>query len=242
MPQYVILVVAFLFAGWIQGLIGFGFAVATTLLLVNHVDFTVLVFLNLCMSLLICIVSMLSARNLKAVHKRTLIKLVLSAAAGLVIGIAIIHITNAGTLKKIALAVILLASLVSLTKNRVFFSHPSISWLSGFFSGVLTPSTGINGPLVALHLNAAFKNKEQTRSTMLSYLLLIMLFGVISMSMTLSFSPDITSKLFWLFMPSIGGYGLGLLSFRRLPDRVFKKVVILFLIVSSIISLAYLIF
>lgn len=241
MPEYIFLIVAFLFAGWVQGLVGFGFAVTTTLVLVNHVEFTVLVFLNLCISLMLSTVAMLSAHNLRALHRKTLIKLVVSATAGILVGIAIINVTNAVVLKKIALAAILLASLVSLTRSRVFFSHNYISWLSGFFSGVLTPSTGINGPLVALHLNAAFKNKDQTRSTMLSYLLLIMLFGVISMSISTELSPGTGGLLLRLGIPSLCGYGLGLLTFKKLADHTFRKLVTIFLIVSSIASLTYLI-
>lgn len=240
-PEMLFIVFAFLIAGWIQGVFGFGFAIATTLLLVNHIDFTMLVFLNLCMSVVTCLIAMLSGKNLKTIHKVTLLKLVISSTAGLAIGIAIITYVDAMILKKITLAVILLASVASLSRIKAFFSHQYMAWIGGFFSGVLTPSTGINGPLVALHLNAAFTDKQQVRNTMLAYLFLIMAFGVISMSLKANLSPETTDMLLKVLAPSIVGYVLGMFSFRLLTDGIFNRTVTVFLICSSLASLIYLI-
>ena len=241
MPSLLLLFFAFLLAGWIQGLIGFGFAIATTLLLVDKLDFTMLVYFNLCMSVLTSLVAMFSGKNLQSIQRGTLLKLIVSATIGLLVGLAIISYVNALVLKQVTLAVILLASVVSLTKNKVFFAHNYMTWVGGFFSGVLTPSTGINGPLVALHLNAVFTNKEQTRNTMLSYLFLIMSFGVISMTLQTDFAPGTMQLLLKLIGPSLAGYVLGMLSFRMLPNHIFQKTVTLFLILSSLLSLIYLI-
>lgn len=241
MPSLLLLFLAFLLAGWIQGLIGFGFAIATTLLLVDRLDFTTLVYFNLCMSVLTSVVALFSGKNLRSIHKTTLLKLIVSATAGLLVGVAIISYVNALVLKQVTLAVILLASLVSLTKNKVFFAHDFMSWVGGFFSGVLTPSTGINGPLVALHLNAAFTNKEQTRNTMLSYLFLIMSFGAISMTLQADLAPGTLPLLLKLIVPSLAGYVLGMLSFRQLPNHLFQRTVTVFLLLSSLLSLIYLI-
>lgn len=232
---------AFLLAGWIQGVLGFGFAIATTLLLINHMDFTTLVFFNLCMSVITSLIAMFSAKNLKSIHKKTLLKLIVSASAGLAVGLALISYIDAIVLKKITLGIILIASILSLSKVKSFFSHSYMAWGGGFFSGVLTPSTGINGPLVALHLNAAFTDKQQIRNTMLAYLFLIMAFGSVSMGFQNDFSSD-TWILFFKVMPfAIIGYILGMLSFRLLSDRVFIRTVTLFLILSSVLSLIYLI-
>lgn len=242
MTALIILILAFMVAGWVQGLVGFGFAVATTLLLVNRMDFTTLVFLNLAMSLVTAIIAMLSAKNLKAINRPALLKIIVSAAAGLGIGIILINRIDAIILKKVTLAVILIASLLSLRNNKSFFAHSWMAWAGGFFSGVLTPSTGINGPLVALHLNAAFKDKQQIRTTMLAYLFLIMAFGVISMSLQNSFSTKTWGTLAKVVVPSVIGYIAGLQSFKLLSDSVFKKTVTGFLICSSLASLIYLIF
>ena len=241
MTEIIILIIVFMVAGWIQGLVGFGFAVATTLMLVNRMDFTTLVFLNLAMSLFTSVIAMFSAENLRAVNKPALLKLIISASVGLVIGIILINHINALTLKKVTLAVILIASLVSLSNSKNFFAHSWMAWASGFFSGVLTPSTGINGPLVALHLNAALKDKQQIRTTMLAYLFIIMAFGVISMSLQKSFSANTWDTLLMVIAPSIIGYIAGLQTFKQLSNLVFKKTVTLFLISSSFASLIYLI-
>jgi uncharacterized membrane protein YfcA len=241
MADLLLILVAFAIGGWVQGVVGFGFAVATTLILVNKIDFTALVFLNLCMSVLTSLIAMLSGRNLKSIAKVTLGKLILSASAGLAIGMAILSYIDGVTLKKITLVVILTASLVSLSKNKAFFAHAYMAWIGGFFSGILTPSTGINGPLVALHLNAAFKDKEKTRNTMLSYLFLIMIFGVVSMSLHGSITSETWSTVPKIALPSIAGYSLGMITFRQLSDTIFKFTVTFFLILSSILSLVYLI-
>jgi uncharacterized protein len=232
---------AFLLAGWIQGVIGFGFAIATTLLLMTNIDFTLLVFLNLSMSVITSLIAMLSAKNLAAIDKRTLGILIGSATMGLVIGIAIVNLVDAMTLKKITLAVIFLASIVSLNKNKKIFAHANMGWIGGFFSGILTPSTGINGPLVALHLNAAFTNKQTIRTTMLAYLFLIMLFGVVSMVLKTNLPANTWATMRTVLLPSITGYVIGLYSFKRLPDSVFRTTITLFLVTSSLLSFIYLI-
>ncbi|MEJ7693557.1 sulfite exporter TauE/SafE family protein [Daejeonella sp.] len=239
--ELIIIVVAFLIAGWVQGIFGFGFAIATTLLLVNTVDFTTLVFLNLCMSVVTSLIAMLSGKNLKTINKNTLLKLIISSSAGLILGMAIITYVDAAILKKITLVVILLASIASLTKSQALFAHPYMGWIGGFFSGVLTPSTGINGPLVALHLNAAFTDKQEIRNTMLAYLFFIMTFGVISMSIKANLSSETTNMLVKVILPSILGYVIGMFSFRLLSDVIFKRTVNAFLICSSFASLVYLI-
>jgi uncharacterized membrane protein YfcA len=236
-----LILLAFMVAGWVQGVLGFGFAVASTLLLVNHINFMMLVFLNLCMSLLTCVIAMFSAKNLKSIHKPTLFKLVISALAGLSLGITIISYVDGVILKQVTLVVILIASLVSLSKRKVFFARKYMSWVGGFLSGALTPSTGINGPLVVLHLNAAFKDKQQIRTTMLSYLLVIMTFGILSMSLQNRLSAETWHILPKVILPSIVGYALGTLTFRWLSYSIFKKTVSLFLIGSSFLSLIYLI-
>lgn len=236
----ILILIAFLIAGWVQGILGFGFAIATTLMLISRMDFTTLVFFNLCMSVLTSLIAMFSAKNLKSIHKKTLLKLVISSSLGLVVGLAIINYIDAIILKKATLGIILVASVLSLGKFKSFFSHSYMALGGGFFSGVLTPSTGINGPLVALHLNAAFSDKEQIRNTMLAYLFLIMAFGSVSMGIQNEFSSD-TWELFLKVIPfSIIGYVLGMYSFRLLSHTIFIKTVTLFLILSSILSLIYL--
>lgn len=239
--EFILVLGAFMLAGWIQGVVGFGFAVATTLLLVNHLDFTMLVFLNICMSVITSLIAMLSGKNLRSIHRSTLLKLMISSSVGLILGLVIINRVDVVLLKKVTLAVILFASVLSLTRNKKFFAHGLMAWIGGFFSGVLTPSTGINGPLVALHLNAAFNDKQQTRTTMLSYLFLIMAFGMIFMAFQSPLSPEAWDMLPKVIVPSILGYVLGMFSFRLLSDVVFKTTVTLFLIFSSLTSLLYLI-
>ena len=58
-----VIFIAFLLAGWTQGVIGFGFAVVTTLVLINGLDFTILVFLNLCMSVLTSLIAMSGSKS-----------------------------------------------------------------------------------------------------------------------------------------------------------------------------------
>ena len=242
MPEIILFCVVFFIAGWVQGVIGFGFAVATTLLLINKMDFTTLVFLNLCMSLITAVIAMFSGKNLKMIDKGILIKLSLLAAVGLIIGIMVIEWVDPVVLKKVTLSVILIASVISLSKSKKIFGNSNMVWVSGFTSGLLTPSTGINGPMVALHLNAALKNKIAKRATMLAYLCFIMGAGVLLMGLQKDFSNHTWLMLGKLVIPSVIGYGAGLWSFQKLSDHVFKISVTVFLIISSLISLLYLLF
>ncbi len=66
----IIILLAFMLAGWVQGVFGFGFAIATTLLLVSQLDFTLLVFLNISMSAVTSLIAMISAKNIAAIEKK----------------------------------------------------------------------------------------------------------------------------------------------------------------------------
>ncbi len=242
MPEIVLFFIVFFIAGWVQGVIGFGFAVATTLLLINKIDFTTLVFLNLSMSLITAVIAMFSGKNLKMIDKGILIRLSILATIGLVIGILIIEWINPVVLKKVTLSVILIASIISLSKSKKIFGKKNMVWISGFSSGLLTPSTGINGPMIALHLNAALKDKMAKRATMLAYLCFIMGAGVFMMGLQQNFSSGTWLMLGKLVIPSVIGYAVGLWSFKKLSDQVFKLAVTIFLIISSLISLLHLLF
>ena len=241
MADVLVILLSFFLAGWVQGTLGFGFAVASTLLLLGGMNFTMLVFLNLCMSFLSCVLAMLSAGNLRSIHKPILFRVVLSALIGLVIGSAVIKYVDSVFLKQVTLVVILVASLLSLGKYRRFFAQKYLSVAGGFLSGILTPSTGINGPLVMLHLNAAMKDKRQIRSTMLSYLLVIMAFGILSMTFQVGLPRGTWETLAKIVLPSVAGYALGVLTFRQLSDSLYNKLVTFFLIASSLLSLIYLV-
>jgi uncharacterized membrane protein YfcA len=241
MADAVVILLSFLVAGWVQGMLGFGFAVTSTLMLLGGMNFTTLVFLNLCMSFLCCVLAMLSAGNLRSIHKPILLRIVISALVGLVIGSAVIKYVDSVFLKQVTLVVILVASLLSLGKCRRFFAQKDLSIAGGFLSGILTPSTGINGPLVMLHLNAALKDKRRIRSTMLSYLLVIMAFGILSMTFQVGLPRGTWEMLAKIVLPSVAGYALGVVTFRRLSDSFYNKLVTFFLISSSLLSLIYLI-
>lgn len=237
MTQTVLIIITFAIAGWIQGVLGFGFVIATTLILVNSMDLSTLVFLNLAISVVTSGVAFLSAKNIKILNKPILLKLVVSATLGLIIGVYIMNYVNSTILKQVTLIIILIASILSLTKTQKLFSHKYMLWFSGFISGVLTPSTGINGPPVVLHLNAALKNKAEIRVTMLAFLFLIMAFGLISLVIQPDFGQQNWITAAKLSIPSVAGYLLGLLTFRKMPDKVFQKFVLYFLISTSAAAL-----
>lgn len=241
-PEFFLFCLVFFIAGWIQGIVGFGFAVATTLLLINRIDFTTLVFLNLSMSLITSIIAMLSGKNLRMIDRVLLLRLCLLAAVGLAIGLLIVEWVNPLILKKVTLLVILVASILSLFRNVKLFGKKNMVWISGLTSGLLTPSTGINGPMVALHLNARLSDKTIKRATMLAYLCFIMGAGVLLMGYQQQFSNETWQILMKLVIPSVLGYGAGLLTFKQLSDRSFRIAVTSFLIVSSLLSLLYLFF
>lgn len=241
MSEIILFTIVFFLAGCVQGILGFGFAITTTLILVNHIDFKQLVFLNLFMSALTSLIALFSGHNLRSIKRHVLLKLIGSGFAGLIGGILLIDYTNDIVLKKITLCVILVASILSLTKNKHLFARSAMVWASGFFSGALTPSTGINGPLVALHLNAAFTDKRAIRSTMLAYLFLIMVFGVVSMYLHAALPGNTWSMMGRIVIPSLVGYGAGMLSFKAFTHTAYSMSVTIFLVASSLMSLLYLI-
>lgn len=236
------LLAAFFLAGLVQGLLGFGFVIASTLVLVARMDMATLVFINLTMSILTSLVAMLSVKNLKSMPPKLLAKLTISSIAGIVLGIWLMDYVNEMLLKQITLLMILLAALLSLRQSKSFFAHPWTGWAGGFLSGVLTPSTGINGPPVVLHLNALLQSKAQIRATMLAYLLLVMAFGLISLVLKPGFTKPDLQMLAIASVPTFVGYGAGVLIFKNLNNNVFQRLVTIFLIVTSIAALYNLFF
>src|SRR6476661_3817812 len=118
MSTTVLILLVFFLAGSVQGIVGFGFAIATTLLLVNSMDFSLLVFLNLCMSAFTSLIALFSGDNLRSINKKVFTILIGSALVGLALGVLLVDHLDARVLKEITLAVILLASVLSLTKSK----------------------------------------------------------------------------------------------------------------------------
>lgn len=241
MSTAILVLIVFFIAGCVQGIVGFGFAIATTLVLVNFMDFSLLVFLNLCMSALTSLIALFSGDNLRSINKKVFGILIGSALLGLALGVMLVDHLDAKALKEITLAVILLASILSLTKSKKIFAKPPMLWINGFLSGVLTPSTGINGPLVALHLNAAYTDKRTIRATMLTYLFVIMVFGVVSMYIYATLPEGTWMTMAQVLIPSMLGYVVGMKLFGLLSHSLYQRMVTVFLIASSLMSLIYLI-
>ncbi|HLJ61030.1 MAG TPA: sulfite exporter TauE/SafE family protein [bacterium] len=163
--------------------------------------------------------------------------LFLSSLAGMPIGVALLLWGRPQTLRVAIAALTAAFAIVMLTRFRPRLRGTLLDTIAvGFLSGLLSTSTSLNGPPVALYLVARGLPRDRFRANMVVYvllatatsLMLLALGGTISMS---------TVALSVRLLPVLAlGFLIGVALVGRLSDRGFETMVLGFLVLVGLLG------
>jgi uncharacterized protein len=164
--------------------------------------------------------------------------LYLSSLAGMPFGVTLLMWGPARVLKAAIAAVTVAFAAVMLTRFRPRFQGgPLATAAVGFLSGVLSTSTSLNGPPVALYLMARGLPKDHFRGNMVVYVFLatatsvvLLLLGGGAAGSTLSLAARLVPAL-------VAGFGAGVAFAGGLSDRGFEATVLGFLVLVGLLGI-----
>ena len=109
--------------------------------------------------------------------------------------------------------------------------------VAGFFSGVLTTSISVNGPPLALWLEAERVPPRRFRATLAAAFLALDVAGVALILAREGADTVELGSLGPLLACVLGGYAIGAVGFRRLEAESFSMVVLIVVICTGVASI-----
>lgn len=224
------------FAAMAQGLTGFGFALVLVPLLSLFFDPRATVAVSITLGLATKIPLLYFDR--RHIQWRLIAPLTVAAFAGIVIGARLALLADPRFLR-VGIAVTVIVAAVLMLGNfrwRVGASRAATAAV-GFVSGILTGSTSMGGPPVALFgVNQAWA-KESMRGNLVAYFTLTSLFTT-SVFVVLSGVGDDVWRLDALMLPGIvAGLFLGNALYQRVKAEALYRVVVLFVLGTGVVGL-----
>ena len=225
--------IAFLAAGC-QSLTGFGSALVAVPLLSLYLDAKLAVVISTLLSTIVSAPLLLEVR--RQVRLAKVAPLAIGSVVGVPIGILILREVDAGVLKLLVAAVVILASVLLFLAPQFTFGGRNVlsSLVTGALSGLLRASTSMAGPPVVLYTLSHEKEIEEFRSTVLAMFLATSVLAVPGFIFVDLISRD-ALKATAVALP---GMALGLLVGTRLRWRVqperFRTLVLAVLVITGI--------
>ena len=225
--------IAFLAAGC-QSLTGFGSALVAVPLLSLYVDAKLAVVISTFLSTVVSAPLLLEVR--RQVRPAKVAPLAIGSVVGVPVGILILKGVDAGVLKILVAAVVIMASALLLLMPRFTLGGRNLlsSLVTGALSGLLRASTSMAGPPVVLYTLSHEKEIEEFRSTILALFLITGLLTVPGLIVAGLISRDALIAT----AVAVPGLALGLLAGTRLRARVqpklFRTLVLAVLVITSI--------
>ena len=225
--------IAFLAAGC-QSLTGFGSALVAVPLLSLYLDAKLAVVISTLMSTIIVPPQLVEVR--RQVRLAKVAPLAVGSVVGVPVGILILRDVDAGVLKILVAAVVILASVLFYLAPRLTLGGRNVlsALVTGALSGLLRASTSMAGPPVVLYTISHEKEIEEFRSTVLALFLFTSVLTVPGLIVADLISRDAVIAT----AVAVPGMALGLLVGARLRSRVepqfFRTLVLAVLVITSI--------
>ena len=235
-PIWILALCAVLFAAFIRGLAGFGFALILAPILLLILNPVAVVVINICLGFLSNIVVVIHSFA-KIDYKRVL-PMAISCLLGIPLGVRIISVVAPSTLKiLIGVVIICFAILVASGFRKTLAGERLSSGIAGFFSGILSSSTSLGGPPVVLFMHSQKWLKEIIHPSLAGYFLFLggCSLGALSLSGQVSIETVITAVS--LAPALVVGTGLGMVVFHRVNARFFRALSVAIVICAGLLGI-----
>jgi hypothetical protein len=176
-------------------------------------------------------------RGRSSVSRPTVAIVSVAALAGMPLGVVVLTRADEDTLT-VLIAVAVLAFTLLLWRGVRLPARPQTDAVAGFVSGVLSTSTGTNGPPVVIALSSKDLPPTSFRPTISAIFLIQGCVALLAFAVTGQIEADAVR----VALAGLPGVFLGLFvgerGFRRLDARAFRRVVLVMLLLSGVIAFA----
>jgi uncharacterized membrane protein YfcA len=199
--------------GLLQSATGFGFALIVSPVLAAALGPRVAVPSAALLSLVVTGLTLLGEGRAPAVDRRAVIVLLATALPGMALG-AVILATAPEDVLRVAIAAVVVATVVAYAVTRSTGPGRSPAAVAGFVSGVLATTSGINGPPLVLHLRRRGMGAEQMRDTLAAIFLVSAVLTLAALA--LAGALRLADGVLVLMAGAVAGQALGRVAFRQL--------------------------
>ncbi len=227
------------FAGFINGLAGFGtalFALGWWLQVMDPID---AVALALAISVLTGIQGVWLVRH--AIEPRRLIRFLLPALIGIPIGIALLDRLSPEPLKLlIATFLIAYGLFFSLRRNLPTITRPTpiLDSLIGFLGGLLGALASLSGALPTVWLSLRAWPKVKTRGILQPFNIIVLTLSAILLALKGAYDASVLLALVLATPVALASAQVGIMAFKRINDADFRRLLIFLMLASGVVLLA----
>lgn len=243
MGMLMLLAVSVLAAGAVAGLSGFGFNLLSVPLLLLVLSPREGIVVSLVAGISVTGSMLLSPELRRHIDRPTLTLLLVSSVAGVPVGLLLFAYASEALLAALVGMITLLYALAVLT-SRLDTGSPSMlaSVSAGAASGALAASTGLSGPPAVLLAHYRDLSPPRFRATLTAYFFVI---SGVSVALLLSLRlapPDAATTALALMPPAVLGMVLGRTLFNAVPETLFRRLVLVALLVMGAVNVVNVIF
>ena len=237
--HYILLLVCGAAAGgFLSGLAGFGTALFALGFWLQVMTPTEAVSLAVFMAVVSGVPGVWMVRSTLVEYRVRFARFVVPAIVGVPIGIATLRYIDAGLLKMVIAAfLILYGGFFAFRTNLPKFSRPTpiIDSVIGFIGGVLGGSTGLSGALPTMWCAMRPWPKEQSRAVTQPYNTLVLLVAVILFLWYGVYDKNGLIRIAIAFPVTLLFANIGMFIFRRLQDDQYRRLLIALMLLAGLI-------
>ncbi len=233
MELSIILMIIICFAGFTQGLTGFGFSLVALPLLALFLQVREITPILIVLSIITNIMVIFSAS--KSYKMSELWLMIVFGIVATPLGAYLLNIIEPNILKASVGFIISLTAMFLLFDYKIKIKHKKTSQaITGIFSGLLNGSLSLSGPPIILYMSNQGAKKNELRASFSLFALITNIFAVCAMYYANLINID-TYRYLYIFAPAlIIGVSLGIWISKRVKERIFKLITLYVLIIMGI--------
>jgi uncharacterized membrane protein YfcA len=223
-------------SGMLQSLSGFGFCLMAIPVMAVYMKATEIVPLMIILG--IALNGTVALRARRHVELRSIWPLVVTGVAFTPLGAWVLKTADDAVIKA-AVGVVVCAFAIALLRGLRLRLKRERLWLVpiGALSGFLGGGIAFNGPPVVLYLAATGKEKDSFRAKLAGYFLVLNLFILPSHVFAGMVTRDTLELAAMSVLPLLAGVWGGILLAERISEALFRKVVLVVITITGVVSL-----
>lgn len=234
--QWFLALAAVLFAAFVRGTAGFGFALVLAPIMLLILEPKSVVVINLLLGVLSHIAVLRS--SFKRVDLRRTLPMAAASLMGIPVGVLVIKVISPSALKVLIGAVtVFFAIPLAMGLTRAFGRERPVAGIAGFLSGLLNSSTSLGGPPVVLFMHNQRWPMDRIHPSLAAYFLFASVFSLVGLLIAGLVDIPVAVTAASLSPALLVGVGLGMLAFRRVNERFFRTLSIVIVFCSGILAI-----
>lgn len=221
-----------LFAGFVQGLTSFGFALLSVPLLTKLFPLQQVVPLVVILSLMTNVAVLIKARH--RVDLKKIWVLIASSLAAAPIGTFLLVYIDSSLLK-ICIGALIIGFALLILRGRSFpVQNEKLAFVPvGAASGLLNGTIGLSGPPVALFLSNQGTDKQTFRANITAYATILNAITIVTYAYSGLLNKQLGVYIGWMVPALIAGVLAGIKAVDKLNEKTFKRLALGLILVSG---------